>query len=158
MHAQSLQSCLIDCDPMDCSSPGSSVHGILQARILEWVAMPFSRGSSQPKGLTHLSCISCIAGGFSPAEPYHEDIPSSALERPLGPKTELYSQHPGKNWSILPTIICMNHLRSIFFLAPVMPLDVCILDDNLTTVSQETLNQIIQVSHSQILLDNTLLF
>ena len=36
------------CDPMDCSPPGSSVHGILQARILEWVAMPSSRGSSQP--------------------------------------------------------------------------------------------------------------
>ena len=36
------QSCLTLCDPMDCSQPGSSVHGILQARILEWVAMPFS--------------------------------------------------------------------------------------------------------------------
>ena len=43
------QSCLTLCDSMDCSLPGSSVHGILQARILEWVAMPFSRGSSQPK-------------------------------------------------------------------------------------------------------------
>ena len=40
------QSCLILCDPMDNSPPGSSAHGILQARILEWVAMPFSRGSS----------------------------------------------------------------------------------------------------------------
>ena len=39
------QSCLTLCDPMDCSLPGSSVHGILQARILEWVAIPFSRGS-----------------------------------------------------------------------------------------------------------------
>ena len=37
------------CDPMDCNLPGSSAHGILQARILEWVAIPFSRGSSQPK-------------------------------------------------------------------------------------------------------------
>ena len=37
------------CKPMDCSPPGSSVHGILQARILEWVAIPFSRGSSQPR-------------------------------------------------------------------------------------------------------------
>ena len=44
--AQSLQSCLTLCDPMDCSPPGSSVDGILQARILEWVAMPSSRGSS----------------------------------------------------------------------------------------------------------------
>ena len=40
--------CLTLCDPMDCSPPGSSVHGILQARILEWVALLFSRGSSQP--------------------------------------------------------------------------------------------------------------
>ena len=39
-------SCLTLCDPMDCSLPGSSVHGILQARMLEWVAIPFSRGSS----------------------------------------------------------------------------------------------------------------
>ena len=40
------KSCLTLCNPMDCSPPGSSVHGILQARILEWVAIPFSRGSS----------------------------------------------------------------------------------------------------------------
>ena len=40
------QSYLTLCDPMDCSSPGSSVHGILQARIVEWVAIPFSKGSS----------------------------------------------------------------------------------------------------------------
>ena len=46
------QSCPILCDPMGCSLPGSSVHGILQARILEWVAIPFSRGSSQPRELT----------------------------------------------------------------------------------------------------------
>ena len=47
--AKSPQSCLTLCDRMDCSPPGFSVHGILQARILEWVAMPFSRGSSQPR-------------------------------------------------------------------------------------------------------------
>ena len=45
------------CDPMGCSPPGSSVHGILQARILEWVAMPSSRGSSQPRDRTHIACI-----------------------------------------------------------------------------------------------------
>ena len=49
------------CDPMDCSLLGSSVCGILQARILEWVAMPSSRGSSWPRDQT---CVSCIAGGF----------------------------------------------------------------------------------------------
>ena len=43
------------CDPMDCSPPGSSVHGILQARVLGWVAIPFSRGSSQLRDWTHLS-------------------------------------------------------------------------------------------------------
>ena len=42
------------CNPMDCSPPGSSVHGILQARILEWVAMPSSRGSSQPRDRTQI--------------------------------------------------------------------------------------------------------
>ena len=47
VHAKLLQSCLTLCDPMDCSLPGLTVHGILQARILEWVAMPSSRGSSR---------------------------------------------------------------------------------------------------------------
>ena len=45
MHAKSLQSCLTLCDLMDCSLSGSSVHGILQTRILEWIVMPSSRGS-----------------------------------------------------------------------------------------------------------------
>jgi len=52
------------CNPMDCSPPGSSVHGILQARILEWVAMPSSRGALQPRDQTQVSCVSCIAGRF----------------------------------------------------------------------------------------------
>ena len=51
------QSCPTLCDPMDCSPPDSSVHGILQARILEWVAISFSRGSSQPRDWTRVSCI-----------------------------------------------------------------------------------------------------
>ena len=45
-YAKLLQSCLTLCDPMDCSPQGSSLHGILQARILEWVAIPFSKGNS----------------------------------------------------------------------------------------------------------------
>ena len=49
------------CNPMDCSSPGPSVHGILQARMLEWVAIPFSRGSSWPRDRTW---VFCIAGRF----------------------------------------------------------------------------------------------
>jgi len=54
------QSCLTLCDPMDCSPPGSSVNGIFQARTLEWVAISSSRGSSQPRDQTWVSCISCI--------------------------------------------------------------------------------------------------
>ena len=46
------------CKPMDCSLTGSSVHGIFQARILEWVAISFSRGSSRPWDQTHVSCAS----------------------------------------------------------------------------------------------------
>ena len=60
------QSCLTLCNPMDYSPPGSSVRGILQARILEWVAISYSRGSSQPRERT---CISCLAGGFFTIEP-----------------------------------------------------------------------------------------
>ena len=52
MRAKSLQSCLTFYDPMDCSPPGSSILGILQAWILECVAMPFSRGSSRPRDWT----------------------------------------------------------------------------------------------------------
>ena len=63
-HAKSLQSCLILWDPMDCGPPGSSVYGIPQARILEWVAMPSSRGSSQLTNQTQVSYVSCIAGRF----------------------------------------------------------------------------------------------
>ena len=51
------QSCPTLCDPVDCSPPGSSIHGILQARILEWVAISFSRGSSQPRDQTQVSHI-----------------------------------------------------------------------------------------------------
>ena len=51
------QSCLSLCDPMDYSLPGFSVHGISQARILEWVAISFSRGSSQPRDRIQVSCI-----------------------------------------------------------------------------------------------------
>ena len=55
------QSCLTLCGPMDCSLPGSSVHRIFQAKILEWVAISYSRGSSQPRDQTRISCVSCIS-------------------------------------------------------------------------------------------------
>ena len=52
-------------DPLDWSPPGFSVHGTFQARILEWVTISSSRGSSQPRDWTCISCVSCTAGGFS---------------------------------------------------------------------------------------------
>ena len=52
-----IQSCPTLCDPMDYGPPGSSVHGSPQARRLQWVAIPFYRGCSQPRGQTHISCI-----------------------------------------------------------------------------------------------------
>ena len=55
------QSCPTFCDPMDCHPPGSSVHGISQASILEWIAIPFFRGSSHPR---NQSQVSCVAGRF----------------------------------------------------------------------------------------------
>ena len=58
--AKSLQLCPTLCNPMDCSPPGSSVQGVLQARILEWVAMLSSRGSFQPMDRICISYVSCI--------------------------------------------------------------------------------------------------
>ena len=61
MHTKPIQLCPTICNPMNCSLPGSLVHEIVQARILEWVAMPSSRGSSQPRDWTQ---VSHIAGRF----------------------------------------------------------------------------------------------
>ena len=61
VHAKFIQLCPTLCKPMDCSPPDSSVLGILQARILEWVAMPSSSwGSSWPRDQIHISYVSCI--------------------------------------------------------------------------------------------------
>ena len=64
-----IQLCPTFCDPIDCSPPGSSVHGILQARILEWVAISSSRGSSWPGDQTCVSCTPASAGSFFTTEP-----------------------------------------------------------------------------------------
>ena len=64
-----FQSCLTLCNSMDSTPPGSSVHGILQIRILGWVAMPASRGSSRPRDRTCAFYGSCISSGFFTAEP-----------------------------------------------------------------------------------------
>ena len=64
------------CDPMDCSPPGSSVHGIFQARTLEWVGIPFSRGSSQPRDQTQ---VSCIAGRYLSYQGSPETLSNSLM-------------------------------------------------------------------------------
>ena len=69
MHAQLLQSYLTLWSPMDDSQPGFSVHGIFQARLLVWVAMPSSRGSSRPRDQTCISGIFYIVGRFFTTEP-----------------------------------------------------------------------------------------
>ena len=69
MLALVVQLCPTLCKPRDCSLPGVSVHGIVQARILERVAIPLSRESSQARVQTHASCISHIPGGFFPSKP-----------------------------------------------------------------------------------------
>ena len=71
-----LLSCQTLCDPTDCSLPGFSVPGISQARILEWVAISSSRGSSRPRDGT---CIFCIAGGFFTTEPHGK--PSNVVQK-----------------------------------------------------------------------------
>ena len=77
-YVWSLQSCPTLCNPMDCRRPGP-VHGDSPGEILEWVAMPSSRGSSPPRDWTRVSCGSCIAGRFFTTE--------------LPGKPDLYSHH-----------------------------------------------------------------
>ena len=88
------------CNPMDYNPPGSSVHGILQARILEWVAVPFSRGSSRPRDQTQLSCI---AGRLFTMEPLGKPTPScsfgfSALGKPVASPCLYYQGHVLAPW------------------------------------------------------------
>jgi len=90
-----LQSCLTDCDPTDGSPQGSSVRVILQARLLEWVAMPSSRRSSQSRNRSHISCVSCIAGRFFTAEP-----PGKSL---------------GHYYSVSTGVLCIFHCCQIIF-------------------------------------------
>ena len=87
MHAKSLQSCPTLCDRMDCSPAGSSFHGILQARILEWIAMPSSRGSFWTRNLTY---VSYTAGGFSITEPPGKPHPLHAPSQLWQTKVSLF--------------------------------------------------------------------
>ena len=79
-------------DPMNCNSPGFSVHGILQAKTLEWVAIPFSRRSSQPRNRTQ---VSCIVGGFFTSWATREAQPD---KRHLRKDVQLTSHLSVKDW------------------------------------------------------------
>ena len=82
------------CSPMDCSLPCSSVHGILQARVLEWGASSFSRGSSQPRDLTWVSHI--VGKCFSHLS--HQGSQTSLTDRLWLKQITLYSQWTSPNW------------------------------------------------------------
>ena len=85
-------SCVQLFDPMDCSTPGSSVHGISQARTLEWVATPPSRRSSWPRDRTHISYVSCI--GMQGLYHFTETIKGGQVVHDMGS-----SPPPGPEWS-----------------------------------------------------------
>ena len=88
------QSCPTLCDPMDCSLSGSSVHGIFQARVLEWIAISFSRGSFQPRGWTQISCIAGRRFTIWATREWHNAAS-------LPPKKSSFHLSP-YNWSPLP--------------------------------------------------------
>ena len=85
MHTKLLQSCPTLWDTMDYSLPGLFVHGILLARILEWIAMPSSRGSSQSRDQTHVSYFSCIDRWI---------LPTSATWESLIESRRMHLRHP----------------------------------------------------------------
>ena len=93
------------CDSMDCSLPGSSVHGISQARLLEWVSISFSRGSSWPR---HQNSISCLAGGFFTTEKSAAAAAAKSLQSCLTLCDPIDGSPPGSpvpgilHWSGLP--------------------------------------------------------
>ena len=95
VHAKSFQSCLTFWDPMDCSLLGSSVHGILQARILEGVAMPSSRESSRPRDQTGVSYVSCSGRWVL----YHEcHLGSPRVAQTLLEQVEASLSQPSQHW------------------------------------------------------------
>ena len=112
-ESEVTQSCPTLCDLLDCSPPGSSVHGIFQARILEWVDYPFSRGSSQPRDRTQ---VSCTAGSFftswvtREAQEYWSGLPISSPADLSDPEIE--PESPTLQEDSLPTELSGKVLTS----------------------------------------------
>ena len=117
MPPQSLQLCPALCDPMDCSPPGSSVHGFIQSRILKWVAMPSSRQSSRPRDWTCVSYISCTDWRFFTTRTTW--VPMSLLRNLLSIP-----------WPSLLYMICLRNLRivdtEIFFINVIYGQEDCV--------------------------------
>ena len=106
--------CMTLCDPMDCSLSGSSVHGIFQARVLEWVAIAFSRGSSQLRDWTQ---VSCIAGRHFTIWATKEVLKfhlSCALALTIMIDKESHLMNPGGTSGKEPTCQCRRHKRHRF--------------------------------------------
>ena len=101
------------CDPMDCSPPGSAVHGTVQARIPQWVAISFSRGSSWPRVLTCVSCVFCIDRWTL----YHwttgeaQDTLITQVTKPLLSRGEVSRPQPHlMPWNVSPAMrLCAKH-------------------------------------------------
>ena len=104
MHANSLKSCLTLFGPLACIPTGSSLHGIFQARILEWVAMPSSRATSWPRNRTCVSWGSCFAGRFFTTEPpvYTIELKEKKILGEVDPRTS----HP-----------CFSRIKCIYTLS-----------------------------------------
>ena len=114
------QLCPTLCDPMDCSLPVFSVHGIFQAGILEVGAISFSRGSSQPRHQSRVSCVSCIAGGFFTAEPlekpFHLATPMPFTNFETEAESERHSGSLGKSIAEPKFLLRSPHFFSSFFI------------------------------------------
>ena len=120
MGAKLLQLCLTLWDSMDYSPPGSSVHGILQSRMLERVSMTSSRGSCWPRNWTCVSCIYCIAGRFFTTEPPRKpgeqcrgSLKKLKIELPWDPAVLLLGIYPEK--TIIQKDICSPMFNSALF-------------------------------------------
>ena len=100
VRAKSPQWCPTLCNPMDCSPPGSNVLGIFQARILEWVVMPSSRGSSQPRDQTLISYVSCV--GRQVLYHWHHQGSPPGNNHDLGQETQAQPlTWPPPSWSLV---------------------------------------------------------
>ena len=109
------QSCLILCHPVECSPPGSSLHGSFQARILGWFATSSSMGSSRPKDWTGISCISCFAGGSFTAK---------LMGKPVSPIAQIISS--GIFYSAIPLLSLFWHVLLLLLLSRFSRVRLCV--------------------------------